>query len=124
MKKRFCKHGRSWLGALCLISVCGATYSCTDEYELDDKSPSWLNASIYAYSQTNGNYKNFVKLIDDMEYAEVLDKTGSKTLFVADDDAFAEFYKSNPWGVASYNELTKSQKIVDELCNDQQRLSA
>ena len=25
MKKRFCKHGRSWLGALCLISVCGAT---------------------------------------------------------------------------------------------------
>ena len=109
MKKRFCKHGRSWLGALCLISVCGATYSCTDEYELDDKSPSWLNASIYDYLQTNGNYKNFVKLIDDMEYAEVLDKTGSKTLFVADDDAFAEFFKSNPWGVASYNELTKSQ---------------
>lgn len=110
MKRRFCKHGRSWLGALCLISVCGATYSCTDEYELDDKSPSWLNASIYDYLQTKGNYTNFVKLIDDMEYAEVLDKTGSKTLFVADDDAFAEFYKSNPWGVASYDKLTKSQK--------------
>lgn len=110
MKKRFCRLGRMCAGALCLVSVCGAMYSCADEYELDDGTPSWLNSSIYDYLQSSGKYTNFVKLIDDMDYAEVLDKTGSKTLFVADDDAFAEFYKDNPWGVASYDELTISQK--------------
>ena len=110
MNKRLCKLGRNWLRALCVISVCGAAYSCSDDYELDDGIPSWLNSSIYDYLQTSGKYTNFVKLIDDLEYAEVLDKTGSKTLFVADDDAFATFYKSNDWGVGSYGDLTMAQK--------------
>jgi len=71
--------------------------------------PSWLNASIYDYLQTNGNYTNFVRLIDEMEYSEVLDKTGSKTLFVADDDAFDRFFQDNPWGVECFDSLSKSQ---------------
>lgn len=110
MKKRFCRLGRMCAGALCLVSVCGAMNSCSDEYELDDGTPSWLNSSIYDYLQSSGKYTDFVKLIDDMEYAEVLDKTGSKTLFVADNDAFAEFYKNNPWGVDRYDKLSMSQK--------------
>lgn len=110
MNKRFCKLGRNWLKALCVISVCGATYSCSDDYKLDDSNPSWLGSSIYEYLQSQGNYKNFVNLIDDLDYAEVLSKTGSKTLFVADDDAFNDFYQSNIWGVKSYKELTTAQK--------------
>ncbi len=110
MNKRFCKLGRNWLKALCVISVCGAAYSCSDDYELDDSNPSWLGSSIYEYLQSQGNYKNFVNLIDDLDYAEVLGKTGSKTLFVADDDAFNEFYQSNIWGVKNYGELTTAQK--------------
>ncbi len=110
MNKRFCKLGRNWLKALCVISVCGATYSCSDDYKLDDSNPTWLGSSIYEYLQSQGNYKNFVNLIDDLDYAEVLSKTGSKTLFVADDDAFNDFYQSNIWGVKSYSELTTAQK--------------
>ena len=44
-------------------------------------------------------------MIDDLGYTEVLARTGSKTLFVADDDAYARFYNSGKWGVRSYEEL-------------------
>ena len=49
-------------------------------------------------------------MIDDLKYQEVLGKTGSKTLFVADDAAFERFYKNNPWGAKSYSDLTMPQK--------------
>ena len=83
MKKRFCKLGRYWLGAVCVVSVCGLTYSCSDDYDLPTTTPSWLGSSIYDYLKDEGDYTNFVRLIDDLDYAEVLAKTGSKTLFVA-----------------------------------------
>ena len=110
MKKRFCKLGRYWLGAVCVVSVCGLTYSCSDDYDLPTTTPSWLGSSIYDYLEEQGDYTNFVRLINDLDYAEVLAKTGSKTLFVANDSAFNEFYKNNSWGVHSYNELSLSQK--------------
>ncbi len=112
MNKRFCKLSRFWLRAICAISVCGAAYSCSDDYTLDDSNPSWLGSSIYEYLQKDGNYTNFVKLVDDLHYSEVLGRTGSKTLFVADDKAFADFYQNNSWGVHSYDELTNPQKKI------------
>lgn len=57
-----------------------------------------------------GNYKNFLQLIDDLGETETLSKTGSKTLFIADDDAFAAFYANNEWGVKSYDQLSDAQK--------------
>ena len=110
MDKRFCKLGQRAAKAFFLFALCGATYSCKDDYTLDDSNPSWLGSSIYEYLDQQGNYTNFVKLIDDLDYKEVLARTGSKTLFVANDSAFAAFYQSNPWGVKSYSQLTRSQK--------------
>ena len=110
MNKRFCRLGQYAAKAFFLFAMCGATYSCKDDYTLDDGNPSWLGSSIYEYLESQGNYTNFVKLIDDLDYKEVLARTGSKTLFVADDDAFTTFYQSNAWGVHSYDQLTKSQK--------------
>ena len=110
MNKRFCKLGTYAARAFFLFAICGATYSCSDDYALDDSNPTWLGSSIYEYLESQGNYNNFVKLINDLDYKEVLARTGSKTLFVADDDAFATFYQSNAWGVHSYEELTESQK--------------
>ena len=83
---------------------------CVDDYKYDDEAPDFLGQSIYNELKSAGCYTNFVKLIDDLEYAEVLGRTGSKTLFVADDNAFAEFYKSNDWNVHSYDELSSAQK--------------
>ncbi|MDD3078450.1 MAG: fasciclin domain-containing protein [Paludibacter sp.] len=84
--------------------------SCKDEYLYDSQEPDWLGSSIYDYLSSNGNYTNYVKLVDDLNYKEILSLTGSKTVFVASDSAFNEFYKSNSWGVTSYDQLTVSQK--------------
>lgn len=94
------------------VSVCAAVWlaGCSDDYKWDDGDPDFLNTSIYEYLEQAGDYTNFVRLIDDLGYTEVLRKTGSKTLFVADDEAFNTFYAQNDWGVGSYEELTTSQK--------------
>lgn len=71
-----------------------------------------MGSSIYDYLKEQGNYTYLLKIIDDpaINYGEVLKKTGSKTLFVADDAAFEEFFKSNDWGVKSFADLTTAQK--------------
>jgi len=84
--------------------------SCKDIYPYDNTEPDWLGESIYEYLVADGSYKNFVKIIDDLNYSEVLRKTGSKTLFVANDAAFNRFYQNNKWGVHSYAGLTEAQK--------------
>ncbi len=95
-----------------IILVMGITLlaSCKDDYPYDNSEPTWLGASIYDYLKTDGHFTNYVKLIDDLGYTDVLKLTGSKTLFVANDSAFTEFYKGNEWNVKSYSELTLSQK--------------
>lgn len=110
MKDRLLSFSGMMQKALCVLAMGGLMYSCSDDYDLPDKTPSWLGSSIYQYLKDQGNYTNTVKLIDDLDYAEVLGKTGSKTLFVADDDAYNEFYKNNNWGVSGYNQLSQSQK--------------
>ena len=84
-------------------------YGCKDGYNLDDDQPTGLN-TIYGYMVEQGNYKNFLQLIDDLGEKETLSKTGSKTLFIADDNAFETFYRNNQWGVSKYEELTLAQK--------------
>lgn len=83
--------------------------SCNNN-PLEDTEPEWLGASIYDYLKTKGTYTTYVKLIEDLDYTEVLSKTGSKTLFVADDKAFDEFYLNNEWGVRRYEDFTLAQK--------------
>lgn len=72
--------------------------------------PSWLGNSIYEELQNEGNYTYTLRLIDDLGQKDVLSQTGSKTLFVADDDAFNEWFKTNSWGVRSYENLSEAQK--------------
>jgi uncharacterized surface protein with fasciclin (FAS1) repeats len=94
---------------MCLAGF--VAFSCSDKYDLDSEQPSNLN-TIYGYMEDKGNFKNFLHLIDDLGETEILSKTGSKTLFVADDAAFAQFYASNDWGVKSYEDLSTAQKSL------------
>ncbi|MDD4970558.1 MAG: fasciclin domain-containing protein [Paludibacter sp.] len=96
-----------WLIGMTLASF---LFSSCDVYQLDNQEPTWLGASIYNYLKTDGHFTNYTKLIEDLEYTEVLGKTGSKTLFVANDSAFNVFFQKNDWGVTSYNQLTLAQK--------------
>lgn len=88
----------------------GALTSCSDD--LLTGQPSWLGESIYQELQGRGNFSETLKLIgaQDEDYKSVLEKTGSKTLFVADDAAWTRFYASNPWGARSLDDLTMAQK--------------
>ena len=101
------------------LVLTGLMTSCIDKYEeVDaDSKPSWLGGSIYAelknpeqHQLLDGTFKNYLHLIDDLGYDEVLDRTGSKTIFPANDEAFERFFASNDWGVRSYDELSLTQR--------------
>lgn len=113
------KMGRFTYSACALFFAGGLLVSCEDE--LLTGMPSWLGNSIYEELEKRGNYKTMLDLINDKdvstlnadgetEYARTLRLTGSKTLFVANDDAFARFFQNNAWGAKSYGDLTPSQK--------------
>lgn len=82
--------------------------SCSDN--ILTGQPSWLGNSIYEELENDGNYTTTLKLIDDLGQKDVLSQTGSKTLFAADDAAFAKWFQTNSWGVRSYDKLSTAQK--------------
>jgi hypothetical protein len=57
--------------------ACASLYSCTG-YDLDERMPDWLGSRIYEYLNDEGDYTNFVRLIDDLDYQNVLSKTVAK----------------------------------------------
>lgn len=94
-------------GLLCIAGL--VSFSCSDKYDLDEKQPTGLS-TLYGFLEEKGNYTTFLHLIDDLGYTEILSKTGSMTLFAANDKAFESFYASNEWGVKSYADLSEAQK--------------
>ena len=95
-----------WIALL----VGGLVLSSCQEYDLDEKTPDGYGASIYSWLDEQGDFTNMVRLINDLNYREVLDRTGSKTLFAANDEAFGRFFQKNDWGVRSYEGLSLAQK--------------
>ena len=126
MRNRLSKWSRNTTKMVALLAACGLLYACKDEYLLDDEKPSWLNSSVYESLQQRGNFNTYLKLLGDKDVnpenvrplTDVLSRTGSKTVFVANDDAWEAFFKSNaqlpekdPWHTAtSYENLSVSQK--------------
>ena len=116
MKNRFSTMSQTALGLCLLFSASGLMFSCSDDYDLDDKKPSFLGGSIYDELEARGNFTNMLRLINDLDYADVLSKTGSKTLFAANDDAFKKFFAETTWTtsdgsrVDGYDKLSLAQK--------------
>ena len=95
-----------WIALL----VGGFVLSSCQKYDFDEKTPEGWGNSIYSWLDEQGNFTNTVRMIDDLNYQEVLGKTGSKTLFVADDAAYERFFGNNSWGVKRYENLSLAQK--------------
>ena len=111
---------------VCLLAACGVMYACTDEFILDDEKPSWLSSSVYQSLEQKGNFRTYLKLLADKDVnpenmrplTDVLNRTGSKTVFVANDSAWDAFFaynatlpESNPWhNATSYENMSPSQK--------------
>jgi len=126
MTNRLSKWSRQSSRMMCLMAACGLMYACSDDFVLDDTKPDWLNESIYESLEKSGNFTTYLKLLADEDVnpanarplTEELSKTGSKTVFVADDAAWEAFFKknatlpeSNPWHYAtSYENLSVAQK--------------
>lgn len=100
------------------LVLTGLMTSCVDKYEEVDaeSKPSWLGESIYAELKNpnqdalTGTFNTYLRLVDDLGEAETLNRTGSKTVFPANDEAFERFFRGNEWGVTSYEQLTEAQK--------------
>lgn len=121
LQHRLSKFGSAALVALCLLFTGSFMQSCNDElfddYKYDDEYPAWLGASIYEFlkgEHADGRtYNNYIAIIDSLGYGDILARTGSKTLFVADDAAFDKFFASdNRWGVTRFEDLTKAQMRI------------
>lgn len=112
LKSKALTTGWHRLSVAVALSACLVNFTACDKYDLDETDPEGWGASIYSYLEEDGNFTNTVKLIDDLGLKNVLAKTGSKTMFVADDDAFARFYAQNKWGVKRYEQLSLSQKKI------------
>lgn len=126
MRDRFSKWSRYTSRMACLLAACGLMNACKDDFLLDDEKPEWLNSSVYESLEQRGNFKTYLKLLSDKDVnpenvrplSDVLSRTGSKTVFVANDSAWAEFFKHNaelpernPWHYAtSYENLSVAQK--------------
>lgn len=125
MKNRFSSFGTHALRALCIMALCGTTWACKDEYKLDDEKPEWLSENIYSILESEG-FSYYLKLLEDpaintegsRNLKDILSKTGSNTIFMANDAAWEQFFKQNanlpasdPWHTAtSYANLSPSQK--------------
>ncbi len=129
MNTRICNASKA-MPCLLLLAATAFFSSCKDEFTLDDEMPSWLNSSIYESLQAKGNFTNYLQLLADPDVnnsedadnnrglVDILSKTGSKTVFVANDDAWNDFFTQNallpetdPWHTAtSYDQLSTSQK--------------
>lgn len=105
----FKKHLLTKLLLSLMVASCCVTFNSCDTDELTGQ-PDYLGNSIYEQLQKEGNYSYTLRLIDDLDLTAVLSKTGSRTLFAADDDAYEEFFNNNPWGVKGYEDLTMAQK--------------
>lgn len=126
MKKIKSLTGRfgSFGSALTVLAVILALSSCRRDFDLDKRFPEWLGTSIYETlyqgfdaEDEDGvtkhyNFKYYAALIDSLGYKNVLARTGSKTLFVADDEAFERFLAKCPLAgnrKVEFKDLTKAQ---------------
>lgn len=98
------------------LVLTGLMTACIDKNTAVDEEnkPSWLGESIYQELKSpvnlEGTFNTYLRLVDDLGYSEVLNRTGSKTVFPANDEAFQRFFQSNKWGVTSYEQLSIAQK--------------
>lgn len=108
------------LGVAAALVCSGAFTSCSDD--LLTGTPEWLGSSIYEELASRGNFTTMLKLVEHpaVNQKDVLSRTGSRTVFAANDDAWQRFFAKNatlpendPWANAtSFEKLTPSQVRV------------
>ena len=104
-------HGKT-RSRLLLFLLVFTGLSCNNSYEYLERSPDWIGDNIYSTLQKDGRFDTYLELLARMDssYIEVLRRTGSRTLFVPTDSAFAAFFSDNPYGFAGPADM--STKLI------------
>ncbi len=92
-----------------ILSV--TTFSCNDEYIFLEKDPVNVDGrSLYAILKGDNRFDVYVEMLQhtDSAYIEILNRTGSRTLFVPTDDAFEQFFQNNPYGIKSVKDMSNT----------------
>jgi uncharacterized surface protein with fasciclin (FAS1) repeats len=100
------KSIKLFLIAIIAVGIFGIT-GCEDHQERY-QTPPWLGGSSIETLEERGNYTTFLALMEKANYTEPISKQ-LFTLFVPDDAAFAEYFKSA--GISSVNDLTKDEAV-------------
>lgn len=111
LKRRLAKSASYACAALLLLGGGTVLSSCEDD--LLTGTPTWLGSSIYEELESRGSFKQTLALINDPDlsetnYPDLLRRSGSMTLFVADDEAWNRYLAKR--GLTSVNQLPKSEK--------------
>lgn len=111
LKRRLASRVSRLFAATLLVGGPLGWSSCTDD--LLTGTPTWLGSSIYEELESRGDFQTTLDLINDPDlsetnYPDMLRRTGSLTLFVADDAAWSRFLQKR--GVSSVNALSKAEK--------------
>ncbi len=86
-------------------------FSCNDEYIFLEKNPDHVDGrSLYSILKEDGRFNVYVEMLQhtDSAYIEILNRTGSRTLFVPTDDAFDHFFQNNPYGIKSVSDMSNT----------------
>ena len=88
-----------------------AVFSCNDDYLFLEKKPEHIgDKTLYQIIQNDGRFDTYFELLQhtDSAYIEILNRTGSRTLFIPTDEAFEQFFQENGYGIKSVNDMSKT----------------
>ncbi len=86
--------------------------SCRDEMTKYER-PSWLAGKVYTQILSYPELSTFAACIDTIGYDKILDVSGSYTVFAPSNEAFAQFFASNPkYNSISDIPISELEKIV------------
>lgn len=87
---------------LLIVFIMAVLFSCNrDEFDIY-KRPDWLAGKVYTQildqdgTEGKANLSTFAKCIELTGYDEILDVSGSYTVFSPSNEAFAAYFQSNP----------------------------
>lgn len=83
-----------------LICILITAYGCRDEFNKYDR-PEWLKGKLYTQIQDSPELSTFAECLELTGYNDIINVSGSYTVFSPTNDAFDAFFADNP----SYNSI-------------------
>lgn len=101
------RNNLSYIAGLLLLILLFVFVSCEKKFDEYYKVPEDLIGTILQVLEEDGNYTQFIKAVEMVQFDDVLGKTGNFTVFAPDDNAFTEFFTDN--GYTSLEDIPEEE---------------